>query len=224
MRISPMRRRPAWARASIVTSSSRSAVSGSAFGYGRDTGLARRRQPNGAEARQRPGGLRRVGDRRHGRKSLGREAGFSRRDHALLTAEEMCGAGDVEKQPIGGIERRQGREAAAPGEKMVERRSLTRRIGFGHPQVRADGARIGEAHAGPNGASSGSPVYRRNPLGPFDGGHSDQRGLLFGRAFPTSIEPVGRERRHRKGEDARHAAPPCPSQVGRPCGDGSSGA
>ena len=55
-----------------------------------------------------------------GRKSLGREAGFDRRDQRRLAAEEMRGAGDVEQQPVGRIERRQRREAAAPVETMVE--------------------------------------------------------------------------------------------------------
>ena len=64
-----------------------------------------------------------------------------------LAAEQMGAAGDVEIQPMRGIERHQRREAIAPVGDIAKRLGVGDRIGIEHRQFRTDGAGIGERQA-----------------------------------------------------------------------------
>ena len=66
---------------------------------------------------------------------------------ARFAAEQMGAAGDVEKQPMRGIERHQRREAIAPVGDIVQRLGVGDLIGIEHRQFRTDRAGIGERQA-----------------------------------------------------------------------------
>ena len=71
-------------------------------------------------------------------------------EESRFAAEQMGHAGDVENQAVGRIERHQRRESLQPVEAGAERGGFRLWIGRHRQQAGTDGARIGQAHAGPD--------------------------------------------------------------------------
>ena len=113
-----------------------------------------------AEAGERPGGARRVGEAKTG---LDAEAGDPRRDlvhERRLAAEEVGAARDVEQQPVLAVHRAPGREAVAPEGEPLEPLPVRRRVGARCDEVGVQSAGVGKAHAGPQPLSPGLAVDR----------------------------------------------------------------
>ncbi len=64
-----------------------------------------------------------------------------------FAAEQMGATGNVEKQPMRGVQRHQRGEAVAPEGDIAQRPGVGGCIGIEHPQLRTDGAGIGERQA-----------------------------------------------------------------------------
>ena len=79
-----------------------------------------------------------------------------------LAAEQMRAAGDVEKQPMRGIERHQRRKAIAPFSNGIQRFGVGSFIGIEYLQLRADGAGIGERQADIKAKTRGRVVECKN--------------------------------------------------------------
>ena len=82
--------------------------------------------------------------------------------HRGLTAEQMSAAGDVEKQAVRGIERHQRRKTVAPFRDCLQRLRVGGRVGVEYPQMRADGAGIGERQTDRQTERRGRVVERRD--------------------------------------------------------------
>ena len=100
------------------------------------------------------------GDRRTDDKTLQGQGIAQQSEQRGLAAEQMGAAGDVEKEPMRGIERHQRREAIAPVGDVVQCLSIRRFIGVVHLQMRTDGAGIGERHADRKVLARGGIVER----------------------------------------------------------------
>ena len=72
----------------------------------------------------------------------------------------MGATGDVEIEPVQGIERDQWREAVAPIGDVVERLGVRRRIGVEHLQMRTDGTGIGERQTDCQAVTNGRLIQR----------------------------------------------------------------
>ena len=113
-----------------------------------------------AEAGERPGGARRVGEAETG---LDAEPSDPRRDlvhERRLAAEEVGAARDVEQQPVLAVHRTPGREAVAPEGEPLEPLPVRRRVGARRDEVGVQSAGVGKAHAGPQPLGPGLAVDR----------------------------------------------------------------
>jgi hypothetical protein len=77
-----------------------------------------------------------------------------------LAAEQMCATGDIEEQPVRGIERHQRREAVAPIGDVAERLRIGHDIGVEHTQIRTHRPRIGQRLADVQAEALGGLVQR----------------------------------------------------------------
>jgi hypothetical protein len=100
------------------------------------------------------------GDRRTDRKALRRQGIAQQPEQIGLAAEQMGAAGDVQEQPVWGIERYQRREAVAPVGDVLQCPGVRRHIGIEHLQMRADGAGIGERLADRKAIARGRVIQR----------------------------------------------------------------
>ena len=91
----------------------------------------------------------------------------------------MHAAGDVEKQAVRGIERHQRGEAVAPFGDGVQRESVGGFVGIVHPELRTDGARIGERQADIETEPRGRIVERKNLQRVVLPGDDDAGKIIF---------------------------------------------
>jgi hypothetical protein len=121
-----------------------------------------------AEARQRPGRARGVGDARaHGQAEIG-AVGLHLGEQRLLPAEEMGAAGEVDHQAIGRRLRHPGAELARPAAQRGEKRGLSRRVGDAGDEVGAERHRLAQRLAPIEAACPGrafsAATWRRLPI------------------------------------------------------------
>ena len=76
----------------------------------------------------------------------------------------MGAAGDVEKKPVGRVDRDQRRVAVAPVGQRLEQPAVGLRLGFDHIDRRMHGAGVGDAHAGLELQRLSPLVESRDPL------------------------------------------------------------
>ena len=122
-------------------------------------------------------GLRRAGD---GTATMQPRSGHpvgDERKQAGLAAEEMSAAGDVEHQPVRGIERHQRRETLAIGRKPGQEPLVLLGLGGQGGQVRDAGARIGQGQAARQAQSDGTAVAFGQFEGPLLARDEDHRRL-----------------------------------------------
>jgi len=103
-----------------------------------------------------------AGDGGADRKTLRSQDVAQQPHHRGLATEQMHAAGDVEKQPMRGIERHQRRETVAPTGDGIQRVSVGGLVGIEHPELRTDGAGIGERQADIEAEPRGRIVERKN--------------------------------------------------------------
>ena len=156
--------------------------------------------------RQRPGHSRCGCERgAHGEAARGK----SRSDipqQSFLAAEQVGGAGDIDQQTVGRIERAPRPPALRPQGELLEASKIARRVGGDSGKIRAQRARVGEQHADARARGKACIIGRGDARAM--GCLEDQRGgggigLRRGRAPPAidrqSGEPDGQDpARHRR--------------------------
>ena len=166
-----------------------------------------------AVAGNRPGGPRRIGDRRAREEPEGAQAGGEIGQQPLLPAEQMRAARDVEEQPVGAARlvprRRDGRIAQAPERQPAQGGGIGGRVGIARLQVADLGAGVGEKLSLREAAGSRGPVERDDARTALARGNEHQRpALLDGvsrRAGCLNAQQArDRPRPQPNGNDARH--------------------
>ena len=165
-----MRRRPACAKAAVVSLSMRKAAIGrsatslcksrSGMSGGTSSMSAKRASAQASARVWRERGAR--------GKSLCCKRGDDLGEQRALAAEQMRCAADIEEHAVRGIERRERREAPAPIGNSREELGFRARVGFGNFERRQHGARIGERHAATQTRRLRAGIKRRETLRAFD--------------------------------------------------------
>ena len=113
------------------------------------------------EARQRPGGARRIGEAGRDRQPLARKPRLDLGDQPLLAAEQMGDAGDVEHQPVAPVERGERREARAGVGDALQQPRFGLRLGVADDERGLARLRVGERQADAEAEPRGVERRRR---------------------------------------------------------------
>ena len=170
------------------------------------------RKPQIGKTRQGP---RQRRPRREGRaraKTLGLETALDLVQQIRLAAEKRGGAGHIEHDAIGRIERGQRREAAVPVGERRQRRSVGDGVVLLQRERGNDRARIGDRHAGSDPAPSRRRVRRDDALAALDLA-PEREGRLSGARIAPAQNPVGRQRRQEDAQETHVGTRPCRNQT-----------